>query len=438
MKPNSHAGSGIALLPLIIFILLFVGTGIVTGDFTAMPIPTALIISTVIAFFIHFKEPFAEKFKAYLGGASQENIILMVIIFILAGAFSEVAGSMGAVESTVNLGLTLLPVEFLLSGLFIICCFVSFAMGTSTGTIVAVAPIAIEVSSQTDIALPLALATVIGGAMFGDNLSFISDTTIVSTRSQGVKMVDKFKVNILIVLPSAIITAIILYFLTMNASLTSTGEFTYHLIEVLPYLAVIVIALFGVDVIIVLISGIVTAGILGMLLGNINILDFITAAGTGVESMQNISIVAILIGGMIGFVRHYGGIDYLLNFIKNKIRTKKGAEMGIAGLVSVTDVGTANNTISIIMTGPLAKDIADEFGVDRRKSASILDIFAAGCQGIIPYGGQLLAASGLAASISPVEIMPYSIYPALLLVAGLVAIWLGFPKKYSAQRKNPE
>lgn len=431
MESNETKGSLLALLPLVIFILLFVGTGLITGDFQSMPIPVAIIIASFIAFFIHFKEPFSEKFKAYLNGASQQNIILMVIIFILAGAFSEVAGAMGAVESTVNLGLTLLPVSLLLSGLFVICCFVSFAMGTSTGTVVAIAPIAIELSNQTDIVLPLTLATVIGGAMFGDNLSFISDTTIVATRSQEVKMIDKFKVNILIILPSAIITTFILYFLTLNASTSSTGQFEFHLIEVIPYLAVIVIALFGVDVIIVLMSGIIIAGILGLMRGTMDGLAFITAAGDGIESMQTISIIAILIGGMIGLIRHYGGIDYLLNFIKSKIRSKKGAEMGIAGLVSVTDVGTANNTISIIMTGPLAKDIADEYNIDRRRSASILDIFAAGFQGLIPYGGQMLAAAGLAATVSPVEIMPYSIYPVLLIVAGLFAIWLGLPKKYS-------
>lgn len=431
MESNENKGSLVALLPLVIFILLFVGTGLITGDFQSMPIPVAIIIASFIAFFIHFKEPFSEKFKAYLNGASQQNIILMVIIFILAGAFSEVAGAMGAVESTVNLGLTLLPVNLLLSGLFIICCFVSFAMGTSTGTVVAIAPIAIELSNQTDIALPLTLATVLGGAMFGDNLSFISDTTIVATRSQEVKMIDKFKVNILIILPSAIITAFVLYFLTMNASISSAGQFEFHLIEVIPYLAVIVIALFGVDVIIVLMSGIIIAGLLGLMHGTIDGLAFITAAGDGIESMQTISIIAVLIGGMIGLIRHYGGIDYLLNFIKSKIRSKKGAEIGIAGLVSVTDVGTANNTISIIMTGPLAKDIADEYNIDRRRSASILDIFAAGFQGLIPYGGQMLAAAGLAATVSPVEIMPYSIYPILLIVAGLSAIWLGLPKKYS-------
>ncbi|MFD2828865.1 Na+/H+ antiporter NhaC family protein [Corticicoccus populi] len=430
MKQEKNQG-GTALLPLVVFILLFVGTGIITGDFTSMPIPVAVIIASIVAFFIHFKEPFEEKFKAYLSGASQNNIILMVIIFILAGAFSEVAGAMGAVESTVNLGLTLLPVHLLLSGLFIICCFVSFAMGTSTGTVVAIVPIAIELANQTDIALPLAVATVIGGAMFGDNLSFISDTTIVATRSQEVRMIDKFRVNVLIILPSAVITTVILYFMTMNASITSTGQFDYQLIEILPYFAVIVIALFGVDVIIVLISGIIIAGVLGFSTGAFDGIGFITAAGDGIESMQTISIIAILIGGMIGLIRHYGGIDYMLNLIRSKIRTKKGAEFGIAGLVSVTDIGTANNTISIIMTGPLAKDIADEYGVDRRKSASILDIFAAGFQGIIPYGGQMLAAAGFASTISPIEVMPYSIYPALLLIAGAIAIWAGFPRKYS-------
>lgn len=431
MPEPTSKGSGVALLPLLFFILLFIGTGIIAGDFQAMPITVAAVTAGIMAFFINFKEPFNEKVKAYLGGASQENIILMVVIFILAGIFSQVAESMGAVESTVNLGLTLLPGNLLLSGLFIICCFISFAMGTSTGTVVAIAPIAIELSSQTEIGLALALATVIGGAMFGDNLSFISDTTIVSTRTQEVKMIDKFKVNFWIVIPGAIITVIILYFLTLDVGVGATDNYDFNLIEVIPYLSVIVIALLGVDVMIVLISGTAIAGILGLFTGAFNMLGFFTAAGEGIESMQNISIIAILIGGMIGLIRHYGGIDYLLHLATRRIRSKKGAELGIAGLVSFTDIGTANNTISIIMTGPLAKNIADEYGVDRRKSASTLDIFGAAFQGIIPYGAQMLAASGLAASISPVEIMPYSIYPALLLVCGIVAILLGFPKKYT-------
>ena len=428
---SKHKGSFVSLLPLIIFVALFIGTGLIAGDFNAMPITVAAVIASVFAFFLYFKEPFKDKLSAYLKGAAQENIILIIVIFLLSGAFSGVAGAMGAVDSTVNMGLTFLPGSLLLSGIFIICCFVSLSMGTSMGTVVAIAPIAIGIADQTEIGVALALATVIGGAMFGDNLSFISDTTIVATKTQGVKMIDKFKVNFWIVLPGAILTIVILYLMTANVSLDQTENYAFSIIEVLPYLAVLIIALLGVDVMIVLISGAVFAGILGLFTGAFDVLTLISAAGEGIAGMQEISIITILIGGMIGLVSHYGGINYLLDTIMSKIKTKKGAELGIASLVSVTDVSTANNTISILMTGPLAKNIADEYEVDPRKSASILDTFAAGFQGLIPYGGQMLAASALAAGISPVEIMPYSIYPILLILSGVVAILIGYPKKYS-------
>lgn len=430
---SNRNGSILSLVPLFIFVALFIGTGIFAGDFNAMPITVAAISASVAGFFLHFKEPFKDKLTAFLKGAAQENIVIIVIIFLLSGAFSGVAGAMGAVDSTVNMGLTFLPSSLLLSGIFIICCFVSLSMGTSMGTVVAIAPIAVGIADQTDIGLALALATVIGGSMFGDNLSFISDTTIVATKTQGVKMIDKFKVNFWIVLPGAILTIIILYLITADVSLNQTENYAFSIIEVLPYLTVLIIALLGVDVMIVLIIGASLAGIIGLYTGGFDILTLISAAGEGIASMQEISIITILIGGMIGFVSHYGGITYLLDTIMSKIKTKKGAELGIASLVSVTDMSTANNTISIMVTGPLAKNIADEYDVDPRKSASILDTFGAGFQGLIPYGGQLLAASGLAAGISPIEIIPYSIYPFLLILSGIVAILIGYPKKYSKE-----
>lgn len=428
---SNKKGSSLALLPLVIFVALFIGTGLFAGDFNAMPITVAAIIASVAGLFLYLKEPFKDKLSAYLKGAAQENVVMIVVIFLLSGAFSGVANSMGAVDSTVNLGLTFLPGSLLLSGIFIICCFLSLSMGTSMGTVVAIAPIAIGIAEQTDIGLPLALATVIGGAMFGDNLSFISDTTIVATRTQGVKMIDKFKVNFWIVLPGAILTVVILYFITADVSLDQTENYAYNLVEVLPYLAVLIIALLGVDVMIVLLGGAVFAGVLGLFTGAFDIFTLITAAGEGIAGMQEIAIITILIAGMIGLVSHYGGINYLLETIMSRIKSKKGAELGIASLVSVTDMSTANNTISIIMTGPLAKNITDEYDIDPRKSASILDTFAAGFQGIIPYGGQMLAASGLAAGLSPVEIIPCSIYPALLIISGIIAILIGYPKKYS-------
>ena len=431
MSEEQKKGNPVALLPLLIFVLLFIGTGIITGDFESMPIPVALIIAIISALFIKPKDRFNDKIGIVTRGAGKENIMLMVLIFLLAGAFGQVAEDMGAVDSTVNLGLSLLPSSLLLVGIFIVCCFISISMGTSTGTIVALAPIAVGIADQTEIGLALALATVIGGAMFGDNLSVISDTTIVSTQSQEVKMVDKFKTNFWIVLPGAIAAAIILYFISAGYSTNLASGLEFDLIKVLPYLAVLIIALLGVNVLIVLVGGTIFAGVVGFFDGSYNFVSFVTAAGEGIASMMEISIIAILIGGMIGLIQHYGGIDYLLHFITSRIRSQKGAEFGIASLVSATDVSTANNTISIIITGPLAKDIADEYGVDRKKSASILDIFAAAFQGIIPYGGQMLAAAGMAA-ISPVEMIPYSIYPFMLLICGIIAILIGFPRKLKA------
>ncbi|GAB3057248.1 Na+/H+ antiporter NhaC family protein [Salinicoccus sesuvii] len=429
---NINRGSALALFPLLVFVALFIGTGIAAQDFSAMPITVALFISIIVAMVLKPKERLNEKISILTKGAGRENIMLMVLIFLLAGAFSQVAENMGAVESTVNLGLSLLPSNLLLVGLFIICCFISISMGTSTGTVVALVPIAIGIAEQTELPLALAIATVIGGAMFGDNLSVISDTTIVSTQSQEVRMVDKFKTNFFIVLPGALVTIVILWFITSGQSTTPPTDLEFNLIKVLPYLAVLAIALMGVNVLIVLIGGTVFAGLIGLFDGSYTFTSLVAAAGEGIGNMQNIAIIAVLIGGLIALIEHYGGIDYLLHFITSRIRSKKGAEFGIAALVSATDLSTANNTISIIITGPLAKDIADEYGVDRRKSASLLDIFAAAFQGLIPYGGQMLAAAGLAA-ISPVAIIPYSIYPVTLLICGIIAILIGFPRRQTSK-----
>ncbi|MFB9861260.1 Na+/H+ antiporter NhaC family protein [Salinicoccus siamensis] len=430
MTKNTR-GNPLALLPLLVFVLLFLGTGIVAQDFYAMPITVAVIIAIIAAMLLKPKERLNDKIAVLTRGAGQENIMLMVIIFLLAGAFSQVAENMGAVDSTVNFGLAFLPSSLLLVGLFVISCFISISMGTSTGTVAALVPIAVGIAGQTDLALALTVATVIGGAMFGDNLSIISDTTIVSTQSQEVKMVDKFKTNFLIVLPGAIITMIILWFISSGQSATAGSDGGYSLLKVLPYLLVLIIALSGVNVLLVLLSGIVFAGIVGLADGSYTVTSLIAAAGEGIGNMQEIAVITILIGGLIALIQHYGGIDYLLHFITDRIHTRRGAEFGIATLVSVTDLSTANNTISIIITGPLARDIADEYGVDRKKSASILDIFASAFQGIIPYGAQMLAAAGLA-SISPIALIPFAIYPAMLLISGLIAIAIGFPKKLNS------
>ncbi|GHH99502.1 Na+/H+ antiporter NhaC family protein [Neobacillus kokaensis] len=426
-KKQANKGSLLALFPLLIFVLLFIGTGVIAKDFSKMPLSVAIIIAGAIALMMNRKESLTKKIDIFCKGAGHPNIILMCIVFILAGAFAGVAKGMGAVESTVNLGLSLLPENLLMVGLFIIGCFISTSMGTSMGTVVALAPIGIGIAEQTGIPMALAMATVIGGAMFGDNLSMISDTTIAAVRTQNTNMKDKFKANFFIVLPGAILTAIILGVITLGEQGSVAGDHPYEIIKVLPYVAVLVAALLGVNVLIVLLGGTIFAGIIGMAYGSYTFTKFLQAVAQGVVSMEDLAIVALMIGGVVEIIKHNGGIDYLLHFISSRIKSKKGAEFGIASLVSAADIATANNTISIVMAGPLAKEIADEYDIDPRKSASLLDIFSSCWQGIVPYGGQLLVASGLAA-ISPVSIIPYSFYPILLGVCGVVAILIGYPK----------
>ncbi|MFC4388438.1 Na+/H+ antiporter NhaC family protein [Gracilibacillus marinus] len=427
----NQKGNAFALFPLLLFVLLFVGTGLITKDFSSMPINVAIIIASAMAFFINRKVSFTKKVEIFAKACGNENIMIMVIIFVMAGAFSEVAKGMGAVEATVNFGLSMLPPNLLMVGLFIIGCFISITMGTSMGTVVALAPIGIGIADQTDISLTLAMATVIGGAMFGDNLSMISDTTIAAARTQQTSMSDKFKYNFFIVTPGAILTIIILWVITSGNSIETNTQYTYELIKVLPYIVVLFLAILGMNVLLVLSGGIFLSGFIGLIDGSYTGMTFIHAASQGIINMQDIAIISIFVGGLIGLIQFNGGITYLLHFVTSRIHTKKGAEFGIAGLVSVADISTANNTIAILMTGPLAKDIADQYGVDPRKSASLLDIFAAAWQGLVPYGGQVLAAAGIAA-ISPLSILPYSFYPLLLLGCGIIAITLNIPKQKSS------
>ncbi|WP_018664696.1 Na+/H+ antiporter NhaC family protein [Heyndrickxia acidiproducens] len=426
-----------ALLPLLIFVLLFLGTGILSKDFSKMPLSVAVITASAVALMMNRKESLAKKVDIFCRGAGHPNIILMCLIFILAGAFAGVAKEMGAVESTVNLGLSILPENLLMPGLFIIGCFISLSMGTSMGTVVALAPIGVGIAQQTDISMALAMATVIGGAMFGDNLSVISDTTIAAVRTQNTKMNDKFKVNFFIVLPGAIITAIILAAITAGNHGAISGSHTYEWVKILPYVAVLISALAGVNVLVVLLGGTIFAGIVGFTYGSYDFSGFLQTVAKGVASMEDLAIISLLIGGTVELIHYNGGIQYLLHFITSKIKSRKGAEFGIAGLVSVVDVATANNTISIVITGPLAKEIADQYGIDARKSASLLDMFSSVWQGIVPYGGQFLAAAGLA-SISPVSMMPYSFYPVLMGICGVIAILIHYPrnKKETAAAKN--
>ncbi|MCA1061504.1 Na+/H+ antiporter NhaC family protein [Rossellomorea aquimaris] len=423
---NQEKGNLLALLPLIIFVSLFLGAGIISGDFYAFPVLVSIIIASVVALVMNRKESLTAKIERFAKGAGHPDIMIMVFIFLLAGAFSGVAEKMGAVDSTVNFALSVLPGNLIIVGLFIIAAFISLSMGTSMGTIAALAPIGAGISSGADISLPLAMATVIGGAMFGDNLSFISDTTIAAVRTQKTEMKDKFKVNFFIVLPAAIITMVILFILTLGTPSSVEAE-SFNWVKILPYLGVIIGALAGLNVFVVLLGGILLAGIIGFVDGSFTPSSYFGSVADGMTGMAEIVILSILIGGVVELIRHNGGIQAILYQATRKIKSPQGAQLATAGLVSATNLCTANNTISIIIAGPLAKTLSERYGVDARKSASILDIFSCAIQGLIPYGAQALLVAEVA-GISPLSIIPYAFYPVLIAVCGLIAIQFALPK----------
>lgn len=427
MKKESPKGNPFALLPLVVFLVLFLGVGIATRDFYKMPVLVAFILATGVAFMQGGKQSLNNKMEVFCKGAGQSDIMLMCVIFVLAGAFSSVTKAVGGVEATVNLSLTLIPARFLVGGVFLIACFISLSMGTSVGTITALAPIGLGIAETTGLPTALLIGAIVGGGMFGDNLSMISDTTITAARTQGCELKDKFRVNFLIVLPAAILTMIILTVMAGQYGQSLTGEYTYEWIKVLPYVAVLIGALVGMNVFILLVGGTLLAGGVGLLTGSLGLFEVVQEASNGIMGMAEIIILSIIIGGTLELIKINGGIDYILSFVRRRIRTKKGAEFGIATLVSLVDLCTANNTIAIVMTGPLAKEIAMEYDIDPRRTASILDIFSASIQGLIPYGAQLLMAASLA-GISPVEIITYLHYPILMGVCGIIAIVIGFPK----------
>ena len=427
MKKDNQKGNPFALLPLAVFLVLFLGVGIATKDFYKMPVLVAFITATAVALMFNRKETLNKKIEVFCEGAGHSDIMMMCIIFILAGAFASVAKAMGGVDATVNLSLSIIPSRFLASGLFLIACFISLSMGTSVGTITALAPIGLGIAETAGMPIPLVIGAIIGGGMFGDNLSMISDTTITAARTQGCELRDKFKVNFLIVLPAALITIVLLTIMTWQYHQEILGGYTYEWVKVLPYVAVLIGALAGINVFVLLAGGTFFAGIVGVLTGSLDLFAAVEAASNGMIGMAEIVILSIIIGGTLELIKRNGGIDYLLGLIKRRIHTKKGAEFGIAVLVSLVDMCTANNTIAIVMAGPLAKDITEEYDIDPRRTASILDIFSACIQGIIPYGAQLLIAAGLV-GVSPMEILGYLHYPILMGICGVIAIMIGFPK----------
>ena len=423
-KPNFWA-----LTPLIIFLSIYLVASVIMGDFYKMPITVAFLVASIVAVATSSGGRLHKRIDLFCKGAANSNIMLMVWIFILAGAFAQTAKAVGAVDATVNLALSVLPDTLLLAGMFIAACFISLSMGTSVGTIVALTPVAVGIATQTDLNTPFMVAIVVGGAMFGDNLSFISDTTIVATRTQGCNMKDKFKVNSLIVIPVAILITII--YLFQGSEITTTPTVTpIEWLKVIPYILVLTTALVGVNVMIVLLLGILCSGIVGIITGSIQFWEWIAAIGTGISGMGELIIITLLAGGMLEMIRYNGGIAYIIQKLTTHVKSKKGAELSIAALVSFADLCTANNTIALIMSGPIAKDIANRFGVDPRKSASLLDTFSCFVQGLVPYRAQLLMAAGLA-SITPLAIMQYRYYPYLMGVAALLAIFFRYPRKYS-------
>lgn len=436
VRMEQQKGNGWALLPLGVFLVLFVGSGIITGDFYKLPVLVAIIIAAIVALAMNRKDSLNVKVERFAKGAGHPDIIIMVLIFILAGAFSQVAKGMGAVDSTVNLALSVLPQSLVVVGIFVIGAFISISMGTSMGTIAALGPIAVGISEQAHVSITLAIAAVIGGAMFGDNLSIISDTTIAAVRTQKTNMSDKLKVNFFIVLPAAIVTVVLLLLMTLgNTSSVEIKDFSWF--KILPYVGVLVAAIFGANVLSILTGGIVLAGVIGLADGSYTLSSLAKTVTEGIGGMSELIILSLLIGGMVELIRYNGGIQFLLNLLTRRIQTKKGGEFSIAGLVSLTNLATANNTISIITAGPLAKEISDKYSIDNRKSASLLDLFSCSVQGLIPYGAQMLLAAGFA-KVSPIEIIPFTFYPMLTAVCGIIAIVIGFPRLNKKSKSSKE
>ena len=421
MSHTEQRGRGIALLPIGVFLVIFLGSGIIMKDFYAMPAIVAFLIALAVAFVQNRGLTFDEKIKVIAKGVGEENIITMSLIFLCAGGFSGAVTAAGGVDSTVNFGLSILPSGVAVVGLFVIGCFISVSMGTSMGTIAALAPIAVGISEKTGFAMAICIGAVVCGAMFGDNLSMISDTTIAAVKTQGCEMKDKFKANFFIVLPAAILTIVIFFVITMGQNFEMTEELPYNVLQIVPYLLVLVGALIGINVFVVLIGGIVVSLIVGLLTGTIAVAEMFTVVGEGVTGMYDITVISIVVACIVSLVKEFGGIQFILNFIRSKINGKKGAEFGIAGLALLVDCCTANNTVAIVMAGPIAKEISDEFGVEPKRSASLLDIFASVGQGIIPYGAQLLSAATLT-GLTPYAIMPYLFYPILMAISAICFI----------------
>lgn len=419
----------IALSPLMVFVLFYLVTSIIAGDFYKIPITVAFLVSSCYAIIISGGKPLMQRINAYSRGAATEQMMLMIWIFILAGAFAYSAKMMGSIDATVNLTLSLLSPQMLLAGMFLAACFISLSIGTSVGTIAALVPIAAGVANETGTDVAMMTAIIVGGSFFGDNLSFISDTTIMATQTQGCSLSDKFRVNSFIVAPAAL--AILIIYLIMGQGVSAPAHVaSVEWVKVIPYLAVLVTAVFGMNVMGVLMLGLILTGVIGILTGAFDIYGWFGAMGEGILSMGELIIVTMMAGGMLELIREQGGIDFLIRLLTRRVNSKRGAELSIAVLVTLVDICTANNTVAILTVGGISKQIGDRYGVDNKKCASILDTFSCMVQGVIPYGAQLLIAAGLA-SLNPVSIVPYLYYPLALGIVALLSILFRYPKRYS-------
>ncbi len=419
----------IALSPLLVFILLYLVTSIIARDFYKVPITVAFMASSIYAVIISRGMTLRKRIDIFSQGAGTSQMMLMIWIFVLAGAFANSAKMMGAIDATVNLALLLLPAKMILAGLFLAACFISLSIGTSVGTVVALVPIAAGMADYTGMSLPMIVAVVVGGSFFGDNLSFISDTTIVATSTQECRLSDKFRVNSYLVMPVACIMLIVYIFMGIHTQAVHPSG-NIDILKVIPYLVVLVTAVLGMNVMAVLTIGLFLTGIIGILLGAFDFFGWMQAMGNGILGMGELIIITIMAGGMLELIKYNGGIDFIISHMTRQVNSKRGAELSIATLVSLVNICTANNTVAILTVGGIAKKIGDRFGVDNRKCASILDTFSCMMQGIIPYGAQLLMAGGLAA-INPISIIPFLYYPFLLGIMALASILVRYPKKYS-------
>ena len=438
MTNTSSRYSGLlALSPLLVFLCVYLISSIVAQDFYRIPVSAAFLIASVYALIISKGRTLEERIGIFSEGAGNKNVLLMIWIFVMAGAFASTAKEIGAIDATVNIAMKILPGKLLYAGLFLASCFISMSIGTSVGTIVALVPIAagiaeeMALSGATDFtaSAPFITAIIVGGSFFGDNLSFISDTTIAATRTQECSMTDKFKVNLRIVGPAALIVTVL--YIVLGSSVTDIAQpESIRWILLIPYVLVIALALAGINVIAVLGIGITVNGILGFAQGSLDWSSFLEAIGNGISGMGDLIIVTLLAGGMLELIRHNGGLDYIVSAMTRRIKGKRGAEFSIAALVSLANFCTANNTIAIITVGRIARDISQKFGLDPRKSASLLDTFSCLIQGIIPYGAQMLMAAGLA-GISSISIIGYLYYPLVMGMCAVLAIIFRLPRKYS-------